>query len=155
MVSPIKVFVDSSLFIEYIKGNKTELLEKLFASELDLCINSTVLSELLYHYLGCYGRKSPRALKENKSIHQVFTQNNPQELIDELTLIAENDSLKEQTIEAMKKYNLLSNDAIILVDCKNNQINYVASYDPDFKGFCEDENINLISDDLVFDKYFP
>lgn len=154
MVSPIKVFVDSSLFIEYIKGNKTELLEKLFASELDLCINSTVLSELLYYYLGYYGGKSPRTLKENNAIQEVFLKNNPQELIDELTLITEDNSLKEQTINAMKKYNLLSNDAIILVDCKNNQINYVASYDSDFEDFCKGENINLISDALIFDKYF-
>jgi len=93
-------------------------------------------------------------LKENKAIQQVFLENNPQELIDELTLITEDNSLKEQTINAMKKYNLLSNDAIILVDCKNHQINYVASYDSDFESFCKEENINLISDALIFDKYF-
>ncbi len=154
MVSAIKIFIDSSLFIEYIKGNKIELLEKLFQGNFELCINSIVLSELLYHYLGYYGGRSPRALKENKMINDVFTQNNPQELIDQLTLIEEDNSLKNQVISAMQKYNLLSNDAIVLVDCKNNQINYVASYDTDFERFCKEENINLISNSLIFDKYF-
>ncbi len=54
------------------------------------------------------------------------------------------------TIDFMKKYNLLPNDAIILSTCKDQNISVLASHDSDFFEACKAEGIRLISntDDL-------
>ena len=49
----MKVFVESSLLAEYLKGTKTELLEFFLDSADYTCYsNSIVYSEFLFYYLG-------------------------------------------------------------------------------------------------------
>jgi predicted nucleic acid-binding protein len=55
MVSAMKVFIDSSLLIEYEKQTKTELLEALMESNRQIFINPIVVSEYLYQLLGIIG----------------------------------------------------------------------------------------------------
>ena len=44
----------------------------------------------------------------------------------------------------MAKYNLLTNDAIILATCKIHNITKLASHDSDFVNPCEGEGIELL-----------
>ena len=63
-MSNSRIFIDSSILIEYIKGNRTQLLDDLLDSDYELVINSIVVSEFLFHNLAIFGGKSPLALKE-------------------------------------------------------------------------------------------
>ena len=59
-----KVFIDSSILIEYIKQNKVDLLDELTKqSSLSLFINSIVISEFTFHLIALKGNKSPLTLK--------------------------------------------------------------------------------------------
>jgi uncharacterized protein len=50
-----------------------------------------------------------------------------------------------QSIDFMKIYNLLPNDALILATCKLENITILATYDTDFTKACLEEGIKLIS----------
>ncbi|MER0441054.1 PIN domain-containing protein [Emticicia sp. W12TSBA100-4] len=50
-----------------------------------------------------------------------------------------------KSIDYMKNYNLLPNDAMILASCKLENIAILASYDSDFREACQNEGIKLIS----------
>ncbi|MEM0992198.1 MAG: twitching motility protein PilT, partial [Bacteroidota bacterium] len=65
-----RIFLDSSILIEYRKGIKVALLDQLIqhSNDLDLCMSETVSSEYLFHLLALFGQKSPLALKESKTI---------------------------------------------------------------------------------------
>ena len=113
------------------------------------------MSEYLYHFVGHHGTKSPRTLKESRSIPQVLSENNP------LTLLALFEQLTvklpavEEVVRIMTDYNMLSNDAIILAHCKSAKINYLASYDSDFIIPCQEEGITLIDSVETFQREFP
>jgi predicted nucleic acid-binding protein len=47
----------------------------------------------------------------------------------------------------MAKYNLLSNDAIILATCKLHNIPNLASHDSDFEEACKGEGITLLKEE--------
>lgn len=155
MVQPITVFVDSTLLVEYNKNTRYELLEGIFVGAFELVYNQVVMSEYLYHFVGHHGGKSPRTLKESRSIPQVLSENNP------LTLLALFDQLTnklpavEEVVRIMTDYNMLSNDAIILAHCKSAKISYLASYDSDFKIPCQEEDITLIDSIETFQHIFP
>jgi len=55
-----KVFVDSSVLVEYRKGNNLPFLDAMLADKsCDLFLSQTVASEYLYHHLGVVAGKSP------------------------------------------------------------------------------------------------
>ena len=66
------ILIDSSILIEYIKGNKTELLESIFNYNLHPCINHIIYSEFIYHYLSIMSGKSPLTLKTSTQIHEIL-----------------------------------------------------------------------------------
>lgn len=154
MVPAVTVFVDSTLLVEYNKNTRYELLEELFVGSFELVYNQVVMSEYLYHFVGHHGTKSPRSLKENRSIPQVLSENSP------LTLLALFDQLTvklpvvEEIVRIMADYNMLSNDAIILAHCKSAKISYLASYDSDFTIPCQEEGITLIDSIETFQSLF-
>ena len=143
----MKVFLDSSVLIEYIKGNKIAVLEAIVHpdSNLDPCINHIVYSEFLFHFLAGISRKSPLTLKKSSDIKTILTQNEPIEFIHNFTTVEMNTPILERSYEMMKKYNLLPNDALILASCTYHEISYLATYDSDFHDICEQEGIALIS----------
>lgn len=55
----MKCFIDTSVLIEHIKGNKTDLLAYLFDKYSECILNHIVFSEFMYHYLGAITGKSP------------------------------------------------------------------------------------------------
>jgi uncharacterized protein len=76
----MKIFVDSSIIVEYIKGNQTDLFEHLIVSEYELFTNAIVYSEFMFYYLAVLSGKSPLAVKENKQIKEIIEHNNPIDL---------------------------------------------------------------------------
>jgi predicted nucleic acid-binding protein len=66
-------FIDSSILIEYNKGNKKRLFIELIGNDIFKCfVNEVVLSEFLYHFLAHSGAKSPLAIKESGKISEAF-----------------------------------------------------------------------------------
>lgn len=80
-----KIFLDSCILIEFIKGKQVELFEFLVLHFPDsLYVNEITYSEVTYHYIGNISKKSPLTLKEkrlistfmNKSIHKLLSEFN-------------------------------------------------------------------------------
>jgi len=141
----MKIFVNSSILVEYIKGKQTDLLEQLIASDNELYTNAIVYSEFMFYYLAVIGEKSPLALKESKQIKAVIEKHNPIDLFVNFQTLSIDHEIKLLSYEYMKKYNFLPNDALILATTKLNGIAYLASYDEkDFSTPCKKEKIKLI-----------
>jgi predicted nucleic acid-binding protein len=68
-------------------------------------------------------------------------------VLEEFIFIEANSSITSVAPLLMSKYNLLSNDAIILATCKIHNITQLASHDKDFKTACESEGITLLTED--------
>ncbi|MEM9888514.1 MAG: PIN domain-containing protein [Bacteroidota bacterium] len=147
-----KVFLDSSILVEYRKGTNTELLDALLrhSDEIELCISETVSSEYLFHLLALFGQKSPLTLKENKAIGKHLKQARPNDLLHRFTWIAGTIALHQQAAELMITHNLLSNDALILALCQTHQINTIASYDTDYILPCSKLDMTLLQSEDDF-----
>ncbi|MDX1939088.1 MAG: PIN domain-containing protein [Saprospiraceae bacterium] len=140
-----KVFLDSSILIEYRKGTKTDLLDGLLDSrKCELYISQTVTSEYLYYLIAIFGGKSPLALKTSNEIAATLSKSKPGFFIEKFRWLQDDKRLFSSTVELMMQYNLLPNDAQILAICQLNQISAIASYDADFIKVCKDLNILLL-----------
>jgi uncharacterized protein len=141
----MKIFVDSSVLVEYIKGNQTDFLEQLISSDNELYTNAIVYSEFTFYYLAVIGEKSPLSIKENKQIKAVIEMHNPIVLFSYLMILSVDNETTLLSYEYMQKYNLLPNDAMILATIKLNGIGYLASFDEkDFAIPSKKEKIKLI-----------
>jgi len=141
----MKIFVDSSVLVEYIKGNEVDLLEQLIASENELFTNAIVFSEFMFYYLAVIGEKSPLSLKESKQIKSVIEKHNPIDLFSNFQVLSIDNEIILLSYDYMQKYNFLPNDALILATTKLNGIEYFASFDEkDFTIPCKKEKIKLI-----------
>ena len=142
----MKVFVDSSVLIEFENGRNQELLTKLLEKpSLNLCLNSVVSSEYFYKLLGILAGKSPMSICESGKIDEVLSEHDTQLFLTYFTLL---DTPKEAitlSLSFMRTYNLLPNDALILATCKLQNISVFASLDSDFTAACHSENIRLIN----------
>ena len=140
-------FIDSSILIEYNKGNKLRLSSELSANDIFRCfVNETVLSEFLFHFLAYNGKKSPQTIHESNKIADVFALSDQYKLIKTCHFLETSKRLYSLVPSLMVKYNLLPNDAIILATCKLHGIKNLASHDKDFEIPCKAEGIDLVSD---------
>ena len=146
MFTSNKIFIDSSVLVEALKGNKREFYYSLVSDEKNsFYINSITVSEYLYFLVGFSGGSSPRSLKESKKIKDSLAdQNNQVEILNEFTIIEAGESALTLAPSFMSKYNLLPNDAIILATCKMHNIAKLASHDTDFIIPCQEEGIELL-----------
>lgn len=144
-----RIFVDSSILIEALKGNKVDFYKKLISDiNNDNFINETVVSEYLYFVLGFSGGASPRTLKEKRQILEIFSANeNLTSILTDFSFINGNFNTLTDVPELMSKYNLLPNDAIILATCKIHNITKLASHDSDFILPCKEEGIELLREE--------
>ncbi len=150
------IFLDSSILVEYSKGAKRELLIELFNRNLKLHYNAIVVTEYIYHFLGYFGTKSPRTLKENKRISTVLETHGAHKLFELFQQITDNYPTVDSVLRLMKTYNMLPNDAIILAHCLSAGIKFLASYDAtDFTIPCQQEGITLIDSLDALDRHFP
>ncbi|MCO5249373.1 MAG: PIN domain-containing protein [Chitinophagales bacterium] len=141
-----KVFLDSSILIEYLKGNKVELLRELLASPyIDLYISDTVCSEVLFYYLAIKAEKSPLAIKESHQIATYLDDNKALEFLSLFQSISLQDKYIELFIQLMSKHNLLPNDALLLSTCLQNEIKFLATYDKDLISSTKTEGIHSLS----------
>ena len=144
-MSSKRVFLDSSVLVEYRKGSRTDLLDKLLDDKsIELIISQVVVSEYLYHLLGIFGGKAPLTIKGAGEIGQTLRRGNPNGLLGKLEWAADNEQVMLKAPKIMATYNLLPNDALILSICHINEIKYIASFDPDFFEACSALNIKLL-----------
>jgi predicted nucleic acid-binding protein len=144
-----KIFIDSSLLIEFTKGSKTNLLQSLIQQQqLLTCVNETVVSEFLFYFLALNGNASPRTLQSAARISGIFNSYPGYELIKRFSFLPSDENLLHLVPHLMQKYNLLPNDAIILATCKIHNITKLASHDSDFVAPCSAEGIELLSEEF-------
>ena len=143
-----KVFLDSSILIEALKGNKKKFYHGL-VSDADylLYINSTVISEYLYYLIGFSGGSSPRSLQQSNKLKNVLLdEENQTKILTDFQFIEAGKSALTLVPQFMSQYNLLPNDAIILATCKIHNITKLASHDADFIVPCQQEGIQLLTE---------
>src|SRR4051812_7318803 len=125
-----KIFLDSSILIEALKGNKQEFYHSLVSDvKNSFYINSIVVSEYLYFLVGFSGGSSPRSLKESRRIKDSLAdQVNQVEILNEFISVEAGENAMFLAPIFMSKYNLLPNDANILATCKMHNITKLASH---------------------------
>lgn len=149
-----RIFVDTSILVEYRKGSKTALWEAILKNtDVTPCLNQAVVSEYLFYHLAIFTGKSPRTIKESGKIAEVLQNHDPFPFLNILEWLLDSTILLQPAIASMKSYNLLPNDALILASCKQHGINALASFDPDFEAACRAENINWLSTEEAFEAY--
>jgi predicted nucleic acid-binding protein len=141
-----KIFIDSSIFIENFKGNiaAKEILE-VAIDKFDVCINSIVFSEVLFKLMVLKSGKSILTIKSQNLISSLIKElKNYSELLLLFKVLEENKEVLNISLGFIEKYNLLTNDALILATCKYYRIDKIASLDSDFEKATVNENIKLI-----------
>lgn len=118
-----------------------------------LFINQTVVSEYLFHHVAINGGKSPRTLKETKSIPGVLQLDDPLPFLHLFTWLPDDAAMLPLAVSFMSNYNLLPNDALILAACKHHGIRAIASFDPDFSTACQGEGVQLLQTVSDFQKF--
>lgn len=151
----MKIFVDSGIFIEYLKGRKVDFFEYLINQDYKLFINQVVLSEVLFHFIGTIGNKSPLAIKESGKISECFKDHNPIDMLPGIQFLDHTSEISKLTIDFVKKFNLLPNDALILATCKSYDLKYLASFDSDFDKPCDILGIRIFNDETDLKDYIP
>lgn len=157
MVSPVNIFLNSSILAEYRKGTKTDLFEALIERQFTLCFNQIAFSESLFVVLAHYGQKSLRTLKMAYYIPQLLDEHDFESLLKPLHFLDRIDnSVVSETPRLLRTYNLLPNDTIIFAHCKSSGIEYLASYDSDFSPVCRQEGgVTLLDSVVTLDAHFP
>ena len=137
-----RIFLDSSIFIEPLKGNKVDFYEQLISDLTnELFINDIVISEYLYYILGFSSGVSPRTLQQKKKIKDTLeNESKIIKAISNFNFLSGNQSFLSEAPRLMSTYNLLPNDAIILATCKLHGTK-LASNDSRFMISCKSENI--------------
>ena len=139
-----EVLVDSSLIVEYLKGNPrvVELLESLESDEYALYTTDVVFREVVYLLMGYYSGTSPKTIKGC-----------PEKLPEELSIVFK--VLKSfgsinvghraifRAIELIQKYAMFPNDALIFAACIEHGFS-LATLDEDFKLPAGKEGVPLI-----------
>ncbi len=104
--------LDSSILVEYIKQNKTELLDWLAKNDAyELCINSTVLSESTFHWIALYGEKAPRTIQLGR-IPAVLISRPPAEFLSQFTVLPSDDRIVPLYLDLMQQYNGIGRPAV-------------------------------------------
>ncbi len=143
-----RILIDSSVLIEYVKNNKVKLLVSVIDNKFSFCyINETIISEFYFHFLKLSTGKAPASLQSSRRIKEVLESNKNYLLINVFEYLSNDRRLISEVPILMSKYNLLSNDAIILATCKIHNITKLASHDSDFILPCKSEGIELLREE--------
>ena len=151
----MKIFVDSGIFVEYVKGRRVDFFEYLISKDVELFINQVVLSEFLFHFIGTIGNKSPLTIKESGKIAECFKVHNPIDMLPGVEVLNHTSEISNFTIEFVKQFNLLPNDALILATCKFYNLGYLASFDSDFEVPCRTLGIHIFNNETDLEDYTP
>ena len=99
----------------------------------------------MYKLLGIITGKSPMSVCESGKIYETLELHDTFGFLSNFSYLNISKTVMLQSIDFMKIYNLLPNDALILATCKLENIAILASYDTDFTKACLEEGIKLIS----------
>ena len=149
-----KIFFDTSVLVEYLKGNSiaVNLLTGLQEiSTINGFINDIVVSEFLFHYISIKSNLSPFTIKKNGTIKDYITYDSPKDFLDQFNILTVTSEIIDQAYDFMGKYNFLPNDAIILATCIIYEIKFLISLDNDFENACKLERIQFISNSGGFE----
>ncbi len=127
------VFIDSSVFLDFLEGKEKAktLLEEY--SGLEGCINDIVFSEVLFVYIKAETGKKSYELKKQPALVKSVELNDIVELLGRYRTLDVGEAVKSEAEGLIKKYGLLPNDALIAATCKHYDINKIATFDPDFE----------------------
>lgn len=140
----MKIFLDTTILIEFEKNTRKELFVALLKSGHELYINSIVAGEYLHKLLGVLGGKSPLSVRESKKVKEILESHDTEKFLEQFHYLSIPKHAVKLSIQLMKKYNLLSNDALIVASCQLQDISILANYDSDFIEACRDEDITLL-----------
>ena len=79
-----KLFLDSSVLVEWAKKTKPALFDHLRTHPYDLFISQITLSEFMYYWLAIGGGKAPVTLKRAGEVPLILRQYNPINLLNKL-----------------------------------------------------------------------
>ncbi len=140
-----EVLIDSSLLVEYFKGNQKAvgLFESFEDQEFALYITETVFSEVIYLLLSHYSRVAPRTIKGNvrrlpSELDLVF------KALESFGFVGSSQGVLSKAKELIKTYALLPNDALILATCIEHGF-ALATLDEDFFEPAKKEGVELIT----------
>jgi uncharacterized protein len=125
-----KIFIDSSVLIEFQKNNKeaVSLIDSWNKEGTIFFINPIVVSEVVYIL--------KKKLKLNITVIS--------EILQDFHILAIDNKTVTIAYDYMKKYNMKPNDALILASCKHHKIPNLITIDNDFTIVCKTEEINLL-----------
>lgn len=145
------IFVDSSVLVEYLKGNNDLFLKLLKArlayARLRYAFNAAVLNEFLFYYLAVESKKAPLTIKRNKLIQSVLSGTGYKAVLRQVHYLPDHPTFAEKVPDLMALYNLLPSDAFILATCRHHHVRYLATLDTDFSIPCTAEAISIINDE--------
>ena len=152
----MNVFVDSSVLVEHIKGSRTDFIPFFASQDLVLHINSTVVSELLFHIVAIRSDKSPLTVKRKGLISSYLDESEASMFLRQFSVLSVDTDITSAVPDLMVKHNLLPNDALILATCLRHKVPYLASYDvTDFASACAAEGIVLLSNAEEAKRHIP
>ena len=149
---PLSIYIGTP--VDMTKETTEELVDESIEFRLYIC--QTVVSEYLFQCLitDSGGKPSPLTLKRNGKIPELIKNDDHADFLSQFHSLPDNSAVFRLAPLLMEQYNLLPNDAIILALCKFHGIKAIASFDQtDFKDFCRDEGIILISSLAQFEAY--
>ncbi|HJH26063.1 MAG TPA: ribonuclease VapC [Methanophagales archaeon] len=127
------VFIDSSVFLDFLEGKERAKVLLAEYSGLDGCINDIVFSEVLFVYIKAETGKKSYELKKKPELVKSVELNDIVELLGRYRTLDVGEAVESEAAELITKYGLLPNDALIAATCKHHGINKIATFDPDFK----------------------
>jgi len=127
------VFIDSSVFLDFLEGKERAkaLLEEY--SGLEGCINAIVFSEVLFVYIKAETGKKSYELKKEPEFVKSVELGDIAELLGRYRTLDIGEAVNSEAKGFITKYGLLPNDALIAATCKHHGIKKIATFDPDFK----------------------
>lgn len=140
-----KVFIDSSVIVEALKGNEyaVAILKSVAEKEdIALMINPIIFSECTYIFMkyayGSRSRSSYRLQDYKTNLARLF------DLLNSFTMLDVNTSIVRVAQDYIQRLNMLPNDALILATCNYYGINTIISLDSDFIEPCRNVSIRLL-----------
>ena len=126
------VFIDSSVFLDFLEGKEKAktILEEY--SGLEGCINSIVFSEVLYVYIKAETEMKSYELKKHPELVKSVELKEIEDLLGRYRTLDVGEAVQSKADVLIKKYGLLPNDALIAATCKHYDIRKIATFDSDF-----------------------
>ncbi len=101
-----KIFLDSSVLVEWAKKTQTELYDYLSAATpYTLCVSHIVLSEFAYYWLVVEGKKAPVTLKRDGVIPRIIASHSPIDLLTKSVLLETGPAVIPLYLRYMEQYN--------------------------------------------------